>query len=271
MNYGSRIGWDGQFSIGNVPPGRYTLHARNNDRDMPLSAAQPLTISDEGDLPELTVILADGGSLAGTVQFDATTSAPPGDLTQIRISAPSTEGDDQGPNRNARVNKDGTFTLDGVPPGLHLIRPNGGGALRGWALRAVTIDGRDVTDTPIAVRSGEKISGIGVSFTDRLTEINGAVTDTQGAPATEFTVLAFSTDASLWRPQSRQIMTTRPDQTGMFKLRGLPAGEYYLVTVDPSEPGEWFEPAYLDQHRAAATRITLSEGDVKTQNFSVKR
>jgi hypothetical protein len=88
---------------------------------------------------------------------------------------------------------------------------------------------------------------------------------------TEFTVLAFSTDASLWRAQSRQIMTARPDQTGMFKIRGLPAGEYYLATVDPSEQGEWFEPAYLDQHRQGATRVTLADGDVKTQNFRVRR
>ena len=52
-------------------------------------------------------------------------------------------------------------------------------------------------------------------------------------------------------------MTARPDQTGMFKIRGLPAGEYYLATVDPAEQGEWFEPAYLDQHRAGASRVTL--------------
>jgi hypothetical protein len=66
-------------------------------------------------------------------------------------------------------------------------------------------------------------------------------------------------------------MTARPDQTGMFKIRGLPAGEYYLATVDPSEQGEWFEPAYLDQHRQGAMRVTLADGDVKTQNFRVRR
>ena len=57
----------------------------------------------------------------------------------------------------------------------------------------------------------------------------------------------------------------------MFKIRGLPAGEYYLATVDPSEQGEWFETAYLDQHRQGATRVTLADGDVKTQNFRVRR
>ena len=268
-NYGGRIGWDGQFSIASVPPGRYTLRARNNDRDAPLSSAQPLSISG-GDVNDVVVVLQTGGSLSGTVAFQPGSTAVP-DMTQVRLVAPSTEQDDLGgPSPNARVNKDGSFTLDGVSVGTHLVRPNGGN-LRGWNLKAVTIDGRDVTDTPIAIKSGQKIGNVTVTFSDKVNEINGSVTDTQGNPVTEYTVLAFSTNTATWRPQSRQIATARPDQTGMFKVRNLPAGDYYLVTVDPSEQGEWFEPAYLDQHRGGATRVTLGDGDTKTQDFRVTR
>ena len=224
-NFGSRIDWDGSFAINNVPPGRYTLRARSNDSDVPLSASQPLAVSG-GDLTNVTVLLATGGTLTGAVAFESTQTPVPGDLTQIRIAAPPTEQADLGPNPNARVDKTGAFTLDGVPAGPHLIRPNGGGALRGWALKSVTIDGRDVTDTPIDVKSGQRITNVALTFTDKLTSIDGAVTDDQGVPVTEFTVLAFSTDSSLWRAQSRQIMTARPDQTGTFRLRGLPPGEY---------------------------------------------
>ncbi len=268
-NYGGRIAWDGQFSIANVPPGRYTLRARNNDRDAPLSAAQPLSISG-GDVNDVVITLQTGGSLSGTIAFLPGSTAVP-DMTQVRLVAPSTEQDDLGgPNPNSRVNKDGTFTLDGVSVGTHLVRPNGGN-LRGWNLKAVTIDGRDVTDTPIAIKSGQKIGNIAVTFSDKVNEINGSVTDVQGNPVTEYTVLAFSTNTAVWRPQSRQIATARPDQTGMFKVRNLPAGDYYLVTVDPSEQGEWFEPAYLDQHRGGASRVTLGDGDTKTQDFRVQR
>ena len=269
--FGGRIGWDGQFSISNVPPGAYTLRARNNDRDAPLSASQPLSVGG-GDIDNVVVILETGGSLSGTIVFEPGATSPPSDVTQVRIAAPSTEPDENtGPAPNPRVNKDGTFTIDGVSVGGHLIRPNGGGGLRGWTLKSVTIDGRDVTDTPIAVRSGQKIRNITLTFSDKLSEINGSITDAQGRAVPEYTVLAFSTDASTWRAQSRQIMTARPDQTGMFKIRGLPAGEYYLVTVDPAEQGEWFEPAYLDQHRAGASRVTISDGDVKTQDFHIRR
>ncbi len=269
QNYGGRIGWDGQFSIPNVPPGLYTLRARNNDRDMPLSTSQPLSVA-AGDVSDVVVILQTGGSLSGSLVFLPGSSSAPADLTQIRVTTLATDPDDNiGPQPNARVNKDGTFTMDGVGVGQRLVRANG--QLRGWNLKSVEIGGRDVTDTPIDVRSGQKIGNVVLTFTDKVSEIDGSVTDAQGQPVTEYTVLAFSTNTAHWRAQSRQIATARPDQTGMFKIRNLPAGEYYVVTVDPSEQGEWFDPTYLDQHRAAASRVTLGDGDIKTQDFRVNR
>jgi len=268
--YGSRIDGSGQFSIANVPPGLYTLRARNNDRDAPLTASQPLSVS--GDVGNVAVVLQSGGSLAGTIVFQPGSTPAPTDLSQVRLSAPSADPDDNaGPMPNPRVNKDGTFTIDGVTVGTHFIRPNGGGGLRGWNLKSVTVDGRDVTDIPIAIRSGQRLSNIVVTFTDKVTEINGSVTDAQGNAVTEYTILAFSTNSAVWRPQSRQIATARPDQTGMFRIRSLPAGEYYVATVDPSEQGEWFDPAYLDQHRGGAARVTLGDGDLKTQDLRVSR
>jgi hypothetical protein len=270
-SFGGRIGWDGQFSIANVPPGSYVLRARNNDRDAPLYATQPLSVSG-GDVNNVIVVLQKGGALAGSIVFQPGSTAAPNDLTQVRVVAQSIDPlDDVGPMPNSRVNKDGTFTLDGVSVGDHLIRAAGGGGLRGWNLKTVTVDGRDVTDTPIAIRSNQRVNNVVVTFTDKVNEINGSVTDVQGNAVTEYTVLAFSTNASVWRPNSRQIATARPDQTGMFKIRNLPAGEYYVVTVDPGEQGEWFEPAYLDQHHAGAARVTLGDGDTKTQDFRVQR
>jgi hypothetical protein len=108
-----------------------------------------------------------------------------------------------------------------------------------------------------------------VVFSDRLTEVNGTLKDSNGAPVTEYTMLAFPTDQALWGPQSRHILTTRPDQNGQYQLRGLPSGDYYLAAIDPSQPGEWFEPAYLSAHQASAVRVSLRDGEVKTQDFTV--
>jgi hypothetical protein len=267
MNVGGRIQWDGAFTIASVPPGRYILRARADDGETPQFGAQPISLNGE-DVSDFTVVLSTGATVSGMLTFLPGESNPP-DLMQFRISAPSTDQSDFGPQPNARVDKDGRFTLTGVSAGSHLIRA-GGNTTRGWILKSVTVGGRDVTDTPIQVRSGETVSNVVVAFTDRQNEITGTVSNEQGAPVPDFTVLAFPTDSSLWRPQARQIMTARPDQTGTYRIRGLPPGEYYLVTVDPTEQGEWFEPAYLDDHRAGALRVTLADADVKTQDFRIR-
>jgi hypothetical protein len=265
MNFGGRIQWDGSFTIGNVAPGRYILRARGDDSEVPQFAAQPISVNGD-DLPDVTVVLSAGATITGTISFLPGGSPAP-DYTSFRITAPSTEQSEFGPQPNARVDKDGKFSLSGVSAGAHLIRPSNGS--RTWILKSVTAGNRDITDTPFQVRSGETLSDVTVVFTDKQSEINGTLTTENGTPVPEFTVLAFPSDPSLWRPQSRHIATARPDQTGKYRIRGLPPGEYYLATVDPSQQGEWFEPAYLDEHRAGAARVTLSEGDVKTKDFTV--
>jgi hypothetical protein len=217
-------------------------------------------------MDDVVVVLSAGATITGTVTFLPGAAQTP-DVTNVRIGAPSTDQGNFGPQPNARVAKDGTFTLQGVSVGSHLIRASGN--MRGWSLKSVAINGRDVTDTPLELRAGQTLSNVAIVFTDAVTEINGTITNAQGAPVPEYTVLAFATDSTLWRPQARQIMTARPDQTGKFRIRGLPPGEYYLATVDPAEQGEWFEPAYLDEHRAGAARVTLGDNDVKTQDFRV--
>ena len=40
-----------------------------------------------------------------------------------------------------------------------------------------------------------------------------------------------------------------------------------MVAVDDVEQGEWFDPAYLEKVRPEATRLSISEGDKKTQDL----
>ena len=262
-NFGGRIEWDGKFELANVPPGRYTLRARGTDTEQPQFAAQPLTVA-SGDLSNVSVILYPGATLSGTVTFEGT-EAP--EMSQVRITAPSAENASVGPNPNARVDKDGRFTLAGVSAGSHWVRS--AGQLRGWTLKSVLVNGRDVVDTPIDLRSDQTLNNVTIVFTNKLTQISGTLANEQSMPVTDFTVLAFPTDASLWRPLARQIMTARPDQNGKYQIRGLPPGDYYLATVDPAEQGEWFEPAFLDQQRIGAVRLLLADGDVKTHDFRI--
>jgi len=280
--FGSRI-QDGSFSIANVPPGRYILRAtgsggrgrggrgrgfafgaNTSGSDIPQFAVMPLSVN--GDIDNVMVTLSPGATLSGNITVQATQSAILPDVTQFRINAPSADPQAAAPQIQARVEQDGSFTLEGVQAGPVWIRAQ---TPRGWTLKAAVVDGHDVIDTPLDVRSAQNISGVSLVFTDKLTEVNGTVSDQAGTPMPEFTVLAFPEDATLWRPQSRQIMTTRPDQNGKYQLRGLPPGQYFIAAIDPEVPGEWFEPAFLDEQRPGASRFSLVEGDVKTQDLRV--
>jgi hypothetical protein len=264
--YNGRVGADGRFAIVNVPPGRYTVHARGEVARVPQFASQPLLVAD-GDVSDVFLALAPPAVLSGIVMLEPADPAARQLLTQFQVTAPAAGIETPFPAGNARVDRDGNFTLDGIAAGSHLIRS--AQTPRGWALKSVLIEGRDVIDSPLELQSGQTISDITLVFTNRLSEVNGTVTDRQGAALTNLTVLAFPQDASLWRPQARQIVTARPDQNGRFQMRGLPPGQYYVAAIDPIEQGEWFDPLLLEQHRIGAARLTLLEGEVKTENLTL--
>ena len=286
---------DGSFSLANVPPGRYILRARSNPGGgrggrgggggrggqagngadaqaqtqaqapvpLPQFASQPLTVA--GDVSDLMIALSPGATITGTIVLPPTQTGTQ-NFNQVRVMAQASDAA-LGTNMGGRVEQDGRFTIEGVPSGTHWIR---GTAPRGLVLKAVTVGGRDVIDDPYEVRAGERVDNVTLVFTDRVAEINGTVTDERGAPITDYTILAYPEDTRLWRPQSRQIMTSRPDQNGKFQIRGLPPGRYYLATVDPAVAGEWFEPAFLEQHRDTAARVSLAEGEIRTQDFRMR-
>ena len=133
-------------------------------------------------------------------------------------------------------------------------------------MKAVYLDGRDVTDQPVEIK-GEGISGLNVIFTDRIASLSGLVRDRTGTPVEGATIIAFPQDEALWQPQSRRIVTARASKTGAYRIAALPAGDYFVVAVDDVEQGEWFDPEFLEQIRGAAVRLTVADGEQRTQDL----
>jgi hypothetical protein len=108
---------------------------------------------------------------------------------------------------------------------------------------------------------------VNVIFTDRISTVAGTVRDARGGAAANLTIIVFADDERLWYPQSRHVDAARTDANGSYKIAGLPPGRYLAIAVEDVEQGEWFDPAFLDQIKAGAVRLTLAEGEQKTQDF----
>ena len=101
-----------------------------------------------------------------------------------------------------------------------------------------------------------------------LDRITGTVRDATGTPLGGLTVIAFSSDEQYWRAAvARDSGGADGSERRVPCCAICPPGDYNLAVVDDVEQGEWFDPSYLEQIRPGAKRISLSEGEKKTQDL----
>jgi len=290
----SRTDNAGKFSFAGVLPGDYTLVARaqNGPPAAPsraggapirplLWAQQELSVSGS-DVTGLGLRLQPGLSVSGRVAFEGTT-APPSDLTKIRVSlGPVQNGGTSVLVGDPQMNADGTFTFQGATPGRYRVNasvqpgvvavpvgtPSGAVFAPTWWMKSVVYNGIDTLDSALEITTAD-VSGIVITFTDRPTELSGRLLDAAGRPAPEYSVVAFSSDRTFWTAGSRRLRTARPDSDGKFQMLSLPPGEYCLVALTDLDQADLADPTFLEQLAAASIKITLAEGEKKKQDLKL--
>lgn len=279
-----RVQADGTFSIASVPPGRYVAIARSGGGGRGGGTelrvgTQPVVVNGQ-NIDGITLALQPGITLSGNITVESSGTPAPADYSVFRVDAPDVNplpfagggGRGGGPlGGGGRSEKNGTFTVPNLLPGPHYIRVSGGGVQgagqASWTVKSVTVAGQDVSDAAIDIKPGQNIDNVSVVLTDRTTELSGTVRNGRNEGVAGLTVVVFSAEAQYWRPQSRRINAARTDQSGTYRVRNLPPGDYLMVAVDDVEQGEWFDPAYLEKVRQDATRVSISEGEKKTQDL----
>ncbi|HYN07064.1 MAG TPA: carboxypeptidase-like regulatory domain-containing protein [Vicinamibacterales bacterium] len=239
----------------------------------PLYAEQELDVSGE-DISGLSLTLQPGMTVSGRIVFESKTGATPPDFNQIRVILSNAS-----PNRvtmgtpPGQVDSSGNFAIQGVPPGQYrfgstVTAPGASGP--GWTLKSAMAGGRDTLDTPLEVRPGGNVEGVTITYSDLVSEISGTLSDGKGKPISDLSILVFTTDRSLWGTPSRRLrQPTQPSSDGKFRITGLPAGEYFLGAVTDLEPGDWQDPAFLEQLSAAAIKMTIADGEKKVQDIKI--
>jgi hypothetical protein len=271
-------GPDGTFAIGSVPPGPYTLIAsmpfdagfdaavtgslaasKEAMREqmlnrLPEAASMPLVVTSEG-VSGITLTTRRGGRLSG--RFVADTAVvrplPEGLHVSLRSSGPGNMGMQTFGGRD-----DTDFQLAGISGPTHVDVQ---GVPDGWAVKAILLDGEDVTDEPFDLTG--RTGTLRVVMTDRLTTLSGTVRS--NSDVRDHNVLVFADDATKWTASSRFVRATRADADGRFQIRGLPPGERYLAAaLDYLEDGEEQDRQLLERLRAHATSVALGDGEQRS-------
>lgn len=250
-----------------VPPGEYWMMgaARSAQGGPAEFAVSRVTVSGE-DIGEIVLRVERGAEIAGTVESDSGEAGPaPGRVRVVThamaFDLPSPDARTATPQNFAavQVSADGRFVMASVfgPTVFRLA-----GLPAGWALSAVWLDDRDVTDVAADVTAAEKPRRLRMIVTDRTARLHGTVTTADGRPVPPDTrVLVFASDERRWDPPSRFVFVAIPGADGRFSLDGVLPGSYVVTTLDDLEDDSRHDAAVLRGLSGTGTRIALAAGD----------
>jgi 5-hydroxyisourate hydrolase-like protein (transthyretin family) len=267
---------DGTFLLRNVPQGQYTLQGFSppepgykgpfNLGAFPFGWL-PIAVGDN-DLDGVVLKTTPGTMLRGRFVLEDN-AVPPPKAEELHVNAINVEFDSGpvggGPSPST-THDDLTFEttrMSGVRRIFVDVRnPR-------WALQRITLNGQDITDTPVDLRTKD-IEDVQVVLTPKVSHVTGAVTDDKG-PVADYAVVIFPSDPTKWIDRSRFVTVGRPTQQGRFTVSALPPEDYLAIAIPSVNGLEYYDPDFLQQLRINATVFTLIEGESKTLDLKLKK
>ena len=272
---GSLIQPDGTFSIPNIYPGEYALLVNGPRGPQGIRPDQPpgfalayVTVNGE-DVTGVQLVPVTPVSLTGRVSFDDQDAAQQVKPSAVRVATLAATVGDAGLGIGSGgnllpVNDDFTFVMK-TTPGRMAIRATASG----WLVKAIRVNGRDVTDTDLDV-GGQGLTGVDIEMTHRRQDVSGRVKDASGAPVANAVILIFAQDRARWTaPMRRYEERSRADADGRFNASSLPPGDYYAVAIDHTDTIEGQDPDLLARLIGDATSFALAPGDSRTLDLQL--
>jgi protocatechuate 3,4-dioxygenase beta subunit len=267
---------NGAFVFRHVPPGDYVVKAPGRtDGIPPQFGMQRVTVVD-ADPPYVTVALTGGATLEGRVIIQG---APDTDVSGMKVSVLPVDPDyspgiGPGTRPAGGTLRDGSFRLVGVRgPARLLVEPDA--RCSDCYVQSVRVNGMDATDAPFDFGlTGGEFRDVEIIVSEAGATIEGRATAEPSAAVASFSVVVYATTPALWSGRSRHVRVVRSKEGGMFRVAGLPPGDYFVAAVsrlDTSIDGAQADPDALDGLSAGASRITLLEGDLRTLNLRLIR
>lgn len=264
---------DGRFAFVGVPPGRYLLEAFPAEGSKGLWASLVVVVADR-DVSDLTVPLGPGATLRGRMEFSGGAARPDRDTIQAaRVGLVAAEftpamlirlGQSGSIGYPATIDRNGAFTIQGLPPGRYIVQASGFG--QAWtAIESIrTSDG--VSQAPQLVVDLSGTDSVVVTMSDTaLATLEGTIVLGRHESPNDTRVMLFPLDRSNWA--SPLAAPGRFSFTGLittpaFRFDAVPPGDYHVVVVGQDELSTSFDR--FAQWAARATTVTLRAGEKTT-------
>lgn len=266
---GLRLSGSQSGTLASGPPGSGYVR-RSGQRGDGYWAHTALTVG-ASDINGLTVTLTPSITLRAWITYEGT----PRPSTQPTFSAEPADANPQlGLPRSLRPGEfdpDDLVIIEGLRPGEYVLRSSIGAGR--FTIKSITIDGADHTYRPIDAAALGPKSEVIITMTDRLPTLRGSVRDDRG-PATAAAVVVFPVEREQWKRYGLTPVRLRGASLqagGTFELTGLPAGDYFVVAVDPALGTMWQDQALLEKAAAVATRVSLAWGEDRAIDLSLAR
>jgi hypothetical protein len=251
---GGTVSEDGTFVVPGVAPGRYWIDVGPPTRKQGSERGSTEVLVGTDDVAAVSVVTGPGVRMSGTVTFETTFEQ----RGTFQLSARAPVGAAEitvGDVVSDPIDSDGRFELAGLPS-LVTLQP----VSSQWLIKSMIVDGREmVGDELLELTGARTVTNVQVTVTDRLTVVDGSVTDDRDRPLSDHLVILLRTDPATGLPSDR-VRTIWTDEKGSFNIRGLRPGDYIAGVVEELEPGYHFSPDFQERLRVAGHRFTITEG-----------
>jgi Carboxypeptidase regulatory-like domain len=249
----------GNFELRGVAPGSYTLVAMATGNGRPAATGRLSVEVGNEPIDNLLVNIQPPFEVRGQVRVEGV-DAPILSGLQFQLRPREGAGMMFGPGANARIEPDLTFTLPSVSPDSYDL--NLTGLPDGYYLKTIRSAGQefplegglDLTTAPSAP--------LEILLSPKAAAVDGVAFNTKDQPLPGATVVLVP--EAKQRGQQRLYRTAISDQTGLFKIKNVPPGDYKLFAWEDLEPGAYMDPDVLKPIESSGQTVKLDESATAT-------
>jgi hypothetical protein len=260
MNFGAGASKpDYVFRFDQLPSGSYTLTAQAETGGKPYSGVQKIETGAEG-VRDLAIALEPGIDLSGSVSIEGPDAAK---SSASFVNLVSGDGVRRiGPAPRANVDKDGRFTVTGVPPGVWDIGvspvPPGG------YIKSMYLGDQDVLTEEMVINASTT-APLKIVLGTQAASLTGEVAGGDAPPR----AMVLAAPDGKFRHVLSFYRYAATNGEGHFQIKGLTPGNYNLFAFQEFDPQSIQDPEFLRPFERAGVPVTLREGANPPQKLSL--